>query len=444
MKHELAIGCAALAALMLASAPASAADVKVCVQVVERLDDSAGQAAPSKDAAGEEQPVAQEAAPEAEAASPTEAEAPALVPGEPPPDGQDAALLPGPPSGKGFPITPSGRKAAPPRPSFPPAEGPPTPGRGPIPLWTSDTKLPFGQTSVVYLKRLFEHFVTHQPGYVAVDDKCEQRIVVELYPLREGWTVFARYSGTGREERVDQLFPSELSQYAERAVLALLDDVPISDTINRENVLRSDSQKSVQRVKGSNHFVLILGTQLRGGQIDSAIESGANEGGTESKIRVFSPLKAGLGYRGRFENWGLEAMAQIGIGTQSTSVDENPEGGHIDLGGDAGMAVHFLHYFDPRGLSSFYLGAGATFELLWFRAIKDVDHRDHDDTRSTLVTGGLDIDGVIGWEFMRASAVQFYLQGEINAPAYVAQTEDTSGKLRTWFPGVSLKLGVVF
>jgi hypothetical protein len=422
LKRSL-VAIAALLALSLTAGAARAADVKVCVEVVERIEELGGK--------GEaEKPVEP---------APTTAPEPAVEATAPAPAPTGEAVLPPAPPTAGFPLAPQPKPRAPAEPLFTAK-----PARGPIPLWTSDTKLPIGQTSVVYMKRLFEHFVTHQPGYIAVDEKCDQRIMVELYPLREGWTAFARYSGTGREERVDQLFPSELSQYAERAVLALFEDVPISDTINRENVLRSDSQKSAQRVKGTNHFVLVLGTQLRGGMVDTAIEEGANVGQVESKFRVFSPLKAGLGYRGRFENWGLEAMAHVGIGTQSTSVDDNPAGGHIDLGGDAGMAVHFLHYFDPRGLSSLYLGAGATFELLWFRVIKDENNRPNDDTRSTLVTGGLDIDGVIGWEFMRASAVQFYLQAEINAPTYVAQTEDTSGSLHTWFPGVSLKLGVVF
>jgi hypothetical protein len=429
MSNELGIGLAALAVLSLGAGSARAEDVKVCVEVVERLDDG-GETAEAAEPRGEAKA----------GAAPVAKDTP-----EPPPSDPEAigdAAMPPAPAPSGPPVVPSAAPAET-KPTAAVAEAEKRPARGPIPLWTTDTKLPIGQTSVVYLKRLFEHFVTHQPGHVAVSEGCSQRIVVELYPLREGWTAFSRYSGTGREERVDQLFASELSQYAERAVLALIEDVPISDTINRENVLKSDSQKSVQRVKGSNHFVLTVGTQLRGGMIDSAIEDGPSAGGVESKIRVFSPLKSGLGYRGRFESWGLEAMVHIGIGTQKTSVDENPLGGHVDLGGDAGLGVHFLHYFDPRGLTSFYLGGGATFELLWFRVIRDAEHRG-DDSHSTLITGGLDIDGVLGWEFMRAAAVQFYLQAEINAPAYVAQTEDTYGSVRTWFPGVSLKLGVVF
>jgi hypothetical protein len=82
---------------------------------------------------------------------------------------------------------------------------------------SADAYLPIGQTPVVYLKRLFEHFITHEKGYEAVQEKCDERIRVELYPLAEGWTAFARYTQNGREERADQLFANEISQFAERA-----------------------------------------------------------------------------------------------------------------------------------------------------------------------------------------------------------------------------------
>jgi len=297
--------------------------------------------------------------------------------------------------------------------------------------------LPIGQTPVVYLKRLMEHFITHEPGYEAVQDKCDQHIRVQLYPLAEGWTVFARYSGNGREERVDRLFPQELSQFAERAVTALLQDVPISATINRDTVLRSDSHKSIQRIKGSNHWVLCVGTQLRGGFLDTV----KPDGGTEESIRLLTPMTIATGYRGKFENWGVEALGQIGIGTTKTARMRNPAGGHIDFGGSAGMALHFLRYTNPRGLTSFYVGSGATFELLWFSAIKA---QGESGDRSTIFGGGLDVDLVVGWEFMRASTIQFFLQGEINVPAYVIQNEDNFGSIHTWFPSASVKLGMVF
>jgi len=300
--------------------------------------------------------------------------------------------------------------------------------------------LPIGQTPVVYLERLMEHFVTHQKGYVAVEEDCREHIRVEIYPLAEGWTMFARYTGTGRGERVDQLYPHELSQFAERAVTALLYDAPISATINRDTVLKADSKKSTQKIRGTHHFMIGLGTQVRGGEFDTL---DPDTGGTTREIRVLGPMTLGTGYRGKFENWGIEALAQLAIGTSKTAASRNDEGGHIDFGGDFGLALHFLGYLSPRGLTSFYLGAGANFELLWFSAIKEDTLRNGDD-RSTLLGGGLDVDLMCGWEFMRASSVQFYLQGELNLPAYVIHNEDSHGSINTWFPGISVKLGMIF
>lgn len=301
--------------------------------------------------------------------------------------------------------------------------------------------LPLGQSPLAYLKRLIEHFVTHEKGYEAVSRDCQEHIVVELYPLAEGWTAFARYSGNGREERVDRLFPEEISQFAERAVAALLEDVPISSTIKRDTVLRADSMKSAQRIQGTHHFILNLGTQVRGGRFDTApADPGA---AVSEEVRVFSPMTIAAGYRGRFENWGLEAVAQVGIGTSRTAAKSNLSGGHIDFGGDVGLALHFLHYLQPRGIHSFYWGGGANFELLWFSAIKPLELRGSDD-RSLLLGGGLDVDLLCGWEFMRASAVQFYLQGELNLPAYVIDNEDNFGAIHTWFPGLAVKLGISF
>ncbi|HEY5959572.1 MAG TPA: hypothetical protein VIV60_23620, partial [Polyangiaceae bacterium] len=125
----------------------------------------------------------------------------------------------------------------------------------------SGAHLPLGQTPTVYLKRLIEHFVTHEQGFIASQNECAQTVTVELYPLKVGWTAFARYSGTGREERVDQLLPTELSQFAERSVLALLHDVPIGMTVDRDNVLWSDSLKSTQRIRGRGHLMLGVGTR---------------------------------------------------------------------------------------------------------------------------------------------------------------------------------------
>jgi len=301
--------------------------------------------------------------------------------------------------------------------------------------------VPVGQSPEVYLKRLLEHFVTHAPGYVAVGQGCQQHLQVELYPLSEGWTAFARYSENGREERVDHLYPDELSQFSERAVTALLSDAPISTTILRDTVLRADSMQATQTVKGTHHFEIGLGTQMRGGMVDTA----QRDGKAASEFRFFSPMTLGAGYRAKFENWGLEAGTRFGIGTAKQSPNKNDGGGHVDLDGLWNLSLHVQRYLDPRGLHSFYLGAGSTFEVAWFSVIRSEAKRRHDDVlRNSLVVGGLDVDLVAGWEFLRASRVQFYLQAEANLPAYVMQSSNSDGDLNTWMPGLSIQLGMMF
>jgi hypothetical protein len=303
----------------------------------------------------------------------------------------------------------------------------------------SDSNLPIGQDPISYLKRLMEYFVTHERGYIAVADGCQEHLDVELYPLREGWTVFARYSGTGREERVDYLFSDELSQFAERAVLALLYDKPISTTILRDTVLRADSKRAVQRIRGTSHFLLGLGTQPRGGELPTS----QSDGTAPDKIRVSFPITLSLGYRGKFESWGLETLLGLSIGTEKSGLQQNLEGGHVDYGGSVSLALHFLRYLNPRALTSFYLGAGGSFEVLWMYQINSQPDRGGGDRR-TFASGGFDVDLLAGVEFMRASRVQFFLQAALLVPAYVVQNGDGPKNVSTWFPGGALTLGMLF
>jgi len=308
----------------------------------------------------------------------------------------------------------------------------------------SGAHLPVGQTPTAYLKRLMEHFVTHEPLYVASQDHCSQRITVELYPLKAGWTAFARYSGTGREERVDQLLPTELSQFAERSVLALLHDVPIGMTVDRDNVLWADSLKSTQRIHGRNRFVLAVGTRVRAGYFDTLTQAGAaGKDLVQERLRLFTPMALSVGYRGQFDQFGVEAMGELDLGTELRAASGNPSGGHVDYGGSGGLMLHVLRYINPRGLATPYWGAGANFALHWFRAVAPEASR-MTDLRSTLYGGGLDVDLVGGYEFMRASAVSFFLQGELNLPAYVVRNENNDGQINTWFPGAALRLGASF
>jgi hypothetical protein len=150
-----------------------------------------------------------------------------------------------------------------------------------------------------------------------------------------------------------------------------------------------------------------------------------------------------IGYRGQFEEFGVQAEAELDLGTSQVAARRNPVGGHVDFGGSTGIALHAVRYVNVRGLTSLYYGAGASFLLHWFSVVRPEAERDG-DSRSTLLGGGLDVDAVIGYEFMRASAISFYLQGELNVPAYAIRSENNHGSVNTWFPGATLKLGASF
>jgi hypothetical protein len=228
-------------------------------------------------------------------------------------------------------------------------------------------------------------------------------------------------------------------------VLSLLRDVSINRTVDRGNVLWSDSLKSTQSIKGRGHVVLGLGTRLRAARLPTAVRdsSAPDFGSAKPALRLITPMLMTFGYRGQFEEFGVQAEAELDLGTNQVAALRNPTGGHVDFSGSTGIALHAVRYLDVRGLSSLYYGGGASFLLHWFSAVRPEAAREG-DSRSTLFGGGLDVDAVLGYEFMRASAISFYLQGELNVPAYVIRSENADGTVNTWFPGTTLKLGASF
>lgn len=290
-----------------------------------------------------------------------------------------------------------------------------------------------------YLRRLLEYEVTHAEGFVAVADRCQQRMLVELYPLESGWTVFARYSGTGREEKVDRVELDEFEPLAQRMARALLENRAISDTITRENVLRSDSARAVRTVRGRGHATFAMGTAFRVGELPTAETP---EAPVESRVRVLTPFDVHLGYRLKIKSWGLDAFSRVNFGTDNTALRSNQVGGHVDYAGSGALGLHFLRYFDGVGVNSLYAGGGASLELSLFDIIRHQSARE-DSQRSWLMGGGLNVDLLIGHEFLRASVVHFFAQAELAIPTYVFDTENAAGSLRTYLPGGLVQVGVI-
>jgi hypothetical protein len=293
----------------------------------------------------------------------------------------------------------------------------------------------------LYLKRMLEYEVTHEPGYAAVSDGCAQRLTVELYPLESGWTVFARYSGTEREEKVDHAEVDEFAELAQRVAFSLLRNRAISHTITRENVLRSDSETNLRTIDGTGHFLFGMGTEARVARLPTAQGQLVP---VASELRVLTPVAIQLGYRRKLGAWGLDAFARLDLGTESTGIHANDLGGHIDYTTSAFLGLHFLHYVDAPGINSFYFGGGAAFELAFFEAIRPLKDRPISGERQTLMGGGLDVDFLVGYEFLRASSVHFFGQVDLEAPTYLIKAENDAGAVNAYMPGVLAQIGIIF
>ena len=291
-----------------------------------------------------------------------------------------------------------------------------------------------------YLQRMLEYEITHEPGFAAVNEGCAHTVSVELYQLQSGWTVFARYSGTEREEKVDHAEIDEFAELAQRIAFALLRNRSITHTITRENVLRADSETNLRTINGTGHLLFGMGTEVRLARLATAQGAGLS---AATETRLLTPVTIQVGYRRKLRAWGLDAFGRLNLGTESTGIHRNDLGGHVDYNGSGLVGLHFLHYLDAPGVTSLYFGGGAAFELAFFSAIRPAAAGAF-GARDGLLGGGLDIDLLIGYEFLRASSVHFFGQVEAHAPAYVIKNENDSGSIDTYMPGLLAQIGVIF
>jgi hypothetical protein len=326
----------------------------------------------------------------------------------------------------------------PPPPYLPPPSPSPSPSSG-------DTPAPHHAAQAheidptLYLKRMLEYEVTHENGFLAVNDGCQQHLLVELYQLETGWTVFGHYGE--REEKIDRAELDEFTELAQRLAFALLRNRTVAQTITRENVLRSDSERDLRTVEGSGHFLFGMGTEVRLAALPTA------EGQTlpvANELRILTPVSIEAGYRRKIHSWGFDAFGRVGLGTEQTGIHDNDLGGHVDYSWSLSAGLHFLRYLDAPGINSLYFGGGAAFELAFFDAIRPLAQRTTTTDRDTLVGGGLNVDLFVGYEFLRASSIHFFGQLELDAPTYLLKTENDSGAIDTYMPGALAQIGIIF
>jgi hypothetical protein len=291
----------------------------------------------------------------------------------------------------------------------------------------------------LYLKRMLEYEVTHESGFLAVADGCQQRLIVELYQLESGWTVFGHYGE--REEKVDRAELDEFVELAQRLAFALLRGRSVGQTITRENVLRSDSERDLRTVEGTGHFIFGMGTEVRLAQLPTAQGQSLP---AAAELRLLTPVSVQAGYRRKLHAWGFDAFGRVDLGTEQTGIHDNDLGGHVDYSFSLSAGLHFLRYLDAPGINSFYFGGGAAFELAFFDAIRPLAARTATADRDVLVGGGLNVDLLVGYEFLRASSIHFFGQLELDVPTYLLKTENDSGSIDTYMPGAVAQIGIIF
>jgi hypothetical protein len=292
-----------------------------------------------------------------------------------------------------------------------------------------------------YLKRLIEYEVTHEPGFESVEKGCSQTLSVELYPVHDGWTVFARYSGTEREEKVDVVHFDELDAFAERVATALLRDRTISETLTRKTVLRADSEVEMRQIQTRPHFLFAMGGEARVGKIPTAPNDTDRAVDT---LRIDTPLTFAIGARNKFRAWALDATARLDVGVQQTAARHNQGGGQADYAFGFGFGLGFLAYAEPDAVNTLYYGGGGSFMVHRYETLGAAYADGTLPASSGLWGGGLDVDLTLGYEFMRASAVHFFVDGTASAPAYVFKSENDQAQIRSYIPSGSIRIGVLF
>lgn len=293
---------------------------------------------------------------------------------------------------------------------------------------------------VFYLKRLVEYHVTHEPGFESVTAGCAQTITVELYPVKHGWTVFARYTGNGREEKVDVVRLDELGTFAERVTTALLRDVSISQTLSRTTVLRADSETRVRRIQTRPHFLLAMGSTGRFGELPTAPN---DRDPAEDAFRIETPLSFAVGARNKFRAWALDAKLTLDIGLVERAARRSTGGGHVDYSGGAGLGLGFLGYLDPDAVNTLYFGMGGSFEINRYQSQGARDKTGYQPAPDGLWGGGLNVDLIGGLEFMRTSALHFFVQLDVGIPAYIFQAENDQTLIHSYIPTAGALVGLL-
>jgi hypothetical protein len=282
---------------------------------------------------------------------------------------------------------------------------------------------------IAFFERYMRYTITHEKGYSAVKTNCQQTIHVELYPIPQGWSVFAHYTGTSQEISLNILKHEEIQAFSERIVTALLHNKTFKTTLNRYNVMSHDSHKRLRKVKGESQAYFGLGVSPRIAYLGTEID---NRDWVLSRPFIFR-----VGNKYSYRNWTVAIGATAGLETNSTSMLQANKNGQVRFANEVGLNSHFLYTPDISHLVGVYYGAGSTLKIQTFRAMGEYNDQ-------YLYGSGLDLDFILGYELFRASGREVFVQGEVNLPTYLLQSRKANGFIDSYTPATTLIMGVNF
>jgi hypothetical protein len=199
-----------------------------------------------------------------------------------------------------------------------------------------------------------------------------------------------------------------------------------------------------RQVKTRTHFLLSMGSTARVGLLPTSPTDG---GPAEDSLRAETPLSFSIGARNKFRAWALDARARLDVGLSERASYVETEGGHADFSVGLGLGLGFLSYVNPDAVNTLYYGGGASFDVSRYQILPPWKEDTSVENRATpdgLWGGGLNVDAVLGYEFMRTSTLHFFVQGLASIPAYVFEAESDLGRIHSYIPSVSAQVGLLF
>lgn len=294
---------------------------------------------------------------------------------------------------------------------------------------TLEDKIESKTELIQFFKRYMEYTISHETGYISVKQNCDEVLTIELYAIPEGWSVFARYTGTAQEESVDKLKLDEIQSFSERIVQALFYKKEFQNTIDRYNVISSDSHKQLKKMKGERQAFFAVGVSPR------VLKAGKDY--NNRSIQFSNPFVVRLGSKYSYAHWTMQLHGHAGFNPNKSSLLATNTEGEARFAGEGGLGVQFLYTPQIKSLTGSYLGTGGTMKLQSYTVYGQTQDQ-------SLFGGGLDLDLISGWEFFRGTQREAFIQLELNLPTYLVQSRKANGFIDSWAPSMTALLGMNF